>query len=136
MSSRSLLPYQASFKFYHGRPIHETPAGRCPDINNDGKVSVDANGFTMIAIMPKLYALSAMWTLNSRKDIRLVRSHGQNTSSTEATSGRCHTNNVELRALSTSGHRVLIQVRTQVQTIQQTDDVFLPKSRDIRMVSY
>ncbi|KAJ7473447.1 hypothetical protein FB451DRAFT_1398556 [Mycena latifolia] len=91
-------------------------------------------GWTMIAIianqaLPKLYAMSAMWTLNSRKNIRLARSHGQTTSSNDNTpSGRRRTNNVELGALS--GHHAIvpIQVRTQVQTMQQTDsEMYSPK---------
>ncbi|KAJ7127670.1 hypothetical protein C8R44DRAFT_616388, partial [Mycena epipterygia] len=94
------------------------------------------NGWTLLAItssfaLPKLYAISAMWTLNSRRSLRLGRSNGQNTSSTEGTSGRRgRTNNVELGALSLSGNRnvVPIQVRTQVRTTQHADDMFSPKS--------
>lgn len=95
-----------------------------------------ANAWTMIAIvannaLPKLYAVSALWTLNSRKRIRLARSTGQNTSSVEATSGgRRRTNNVELGPLSGNrGTTVPIQVRTHVQTIQYGDDsMFSPKT--------
>ncbi|KAJ7482023.1 hypothetical protein FB451DRAFT_1444893 [Mycena latifolia] len=93
-------------------------------------------GWVMMSIianqtLPKLYAISAMWTLNARKNIRLARSHGQTTSSNDNTpSGRRRTNNVELGALS-GHHGVAIQVRTQVQTLRQTDsDMFSPKHLD------
>ncbi|KAJ6488393.1 hypothetical protein DFH09DRAFT_1209516 [Mycena vulgaris] len=96
-----------------------------------GNMGATANAWSMIAIiannlLPKLYATSAMWTLTSRRDIRLVRSNGNTTSSTERTSGRRRMNNVELGMLSSSGYRGPIQVRTQVQTTQHTDDVFSP----------
>ncbi|KAJ6595122.1 hypothetical protein DFH09DRAFT_1413052 [Mycena vulgaris] len=111
------------------------PAAVCALINlvcsTSGSKDATANVSSMLAIisnniLPKLYAISAMWTLNSRKNIRLVRSAGQTTSSTEATSGR-RRNNVELGALSVSGQRGAIQVRTQVQTTQHADDMFSPK---------
>ncbi|KAF8198212.1 hypothetical protein K438DRAFT_1966951 [Mycena galopus ATCC 62051] len=116
------------------------PAAVCALINlvcsQAGSNSDAVNAWSMLAIisntmLPKLYAISAMWTLNSRKNIRLARSTGQNTSSGEATNGglsggRRRTNNVELGALSLSGNRtnLPIQVRTQVQTIQRSDDMF------------
>ncbi|KAJ6488759.1 hypothetical protein C8R45DRAFT_826858 [Mycena sanguinolenta] len=77
------------------------------------------------SILPKLYAISAMWTLNSRKDIRLARSNGQTTSSTEGRLSGRRRNNVELGPLSGG-----IQVRTQVQTIQRTDDLFSKSPMD------
>ncbi|KAJ7127648.1 hypothetical protein C8R44DRAFT_873470 [Mycena epipterygia] len=96
-----------------------------------------ANRWTMLALitnfaLPKLYAISALWTLNSRKKIQSAYSSGQNTSSTGSKSGCCgRTNNVEL-ALSLSGNRnvVPIQVRTQVQTTQHADDTFSPKPKN------
>ncbi|KAJ7127647.1 hypothetical protein C8R44DRAFT_616132, partial [Mycena epipterygia] len=98
-----------------------------------GKTTGGTSASTMLAIMsnfalPKLYALSAMWTLNSRKKIRSARFNGQSTSSMEVKGG-C-TNNVELGAFSLSGNRnvVPIQVKTQVQTTQHADDMFSPKS--------
>ncbi|KAJ6555451.1 hypothetical protein DFH09DRAFT_1492764 [Mycena vulgaris] len=114
------------------------PAALCAFINlvasQAGNIGATANAWSMIAIiannlLPKLYAISAMWTLNSRKDIRLVRSNGNTNSSTEGPSGRRRMNNVELGMLSSSGHRGPIQVRTQVQTTQHTDDIdmFPPK---------
>ncbi|KAJ6555454.1 hypothetical protein DFH09DRAFT_1165406 [Mycena vulgaris] len=114
------------------------PAALCALINlvssQAGSKSDTANGWSMAAIisnelLPKLYAISAMWTLNSRENIRLVHSNGNTTSSAEGTSGRRRTNNVELGMLSSSGHRGPIQVRTQVQTTQHTDDIdmFPPK---------
>ncbi|KAJ6530817.1 hypothetical protein DFH09DRAFT_1093426 [Mycena vulgaris] len=111
------------------------PAALCALINlicsQSGSKSASANGWSMIAIitnniLPKLYGISAMWTLNSRKDIRLARSAGQTTSSTEAASGR-RRNNVELGPLSVSGQRGAIQVRTQVETVHHADDLFSPK---------
>ncbi|KAJ7663602.1 hypothetical protein B0H17DRAFT_1092520 [Mycena rosella] len=95
-------------------------------LGKDGSIT----GFSMLAIiantlLPKLYAISAMWTLNSRRDLRLAPPNGQNTSSTEGTSGRqARTNNVELGILSGPGNRVPIQVRTQVQIVQYSDDMF------------
>ncbi|KAF7333450.1 hypothetical protein MVEN_02361000 [Mycena venus] len=116
------------------------PAALCALINligsQAGNASVSANGWTMCAIvansiLPKLYAISAMWTLNSRKDIRLARSNGQTTSSTEGRlSGRRRTNNVELGALSGGARTIPIQVRTQVQTVQRTDDIFSKSGMD------
>ncbi|KAJ6468593.1 hypothetical protein DFH09DRAFT_955491, partial [Mycena vulgaris] len=90
-----------------------------------------ANAWSMTAIitselLPKLYAISAMWTLNSRKDIRLMGSNGHTTSSAEGTNGRRRSNNVEFGMLSSSGHRGPIQGQTKVQTTQHTDDVFSP----------
>ncbi|KAJ7127698.1 hypothetical protein C8R44DRAFT_616447, partial [Mycena epipterygia] len=118
------------------------PAAICACINLIGSqasqkaASGSANAWTLLAItsnfaLPKLYALSAMWTLNSRKSIRLAHSNGRNTSSTEGTSGRRgRTNNVELGVVSFSGNRNVmpIQVKTQVQTMQHTDDMYSPKS--------
>ncbi|KAJ7070565.1 hypothetical protein C8F01DRAFT_383679 [Mycena amicta] len=119
------------------------PAAICALVNligsQAGSHSQTANAYSMIAIiandaLPKLYAISAMWTLNSRKDILLARSAGQNTSSTEGRSGglsggrRTGANGasgarpMELGALSLGGKVQRIQVRTQVQTMHHTDD--------------
>ncbi|KAJ7127650.1 hypothetical protein C8R44DRAFT_873471 [Mycena epipterygia] len=100
------------------------PAALCTLLNligsqGSGRIAEMTNGgtsaWTMLALMsnfalPKLYALSAMWTLNSRKEIRSA--------------------NLELGTLSLSRNRnvVPIQVRTQVQTMQHADDMFSPKS--------
>ncbi|KAF7315757.1 hypothetical protein MIND_00091600 [Mycena indigotica] len=87
---------------------------------------------TMVTIissnfLPKLYALSAMWTLNSRRAILLARSTGQNTSSNEGQSGGRKTGvpasgghglGVELGDF---GKVKQIQVRTQVQTTHHID---------------
>ncbi|KAJ7888559.1 hypothetical protein B0H14DRAFT_3855940 [Mycena olivaceomarginata] len=108
------------------------PAAFCALINlvcsQAGNTSATSNGWSMCAIisntiLPKLYAISAMWTLNSRKDIRLARSNGQTTSSGDGPSGRRRTNNVELGVIS-GARNIPIQVRTQVQTIQRADDIF------------
>ncbi|KAJ6562613.1 hypothetical protein B0H19DRAFT_1145147 [Mycena capillaripes] len=93
--------------------------------------------WTMVAIMtnnwlPKLYALSAMWTLNSRKDIRVARSGAQTGSSTEGrVVGRRRTENVELGMISGPGRGPVIHVRTEVSTVPHTEDldVFSPKNR-------
>lgn len=109
------------------------PAAFCALINlvcsQAGNASATSNGWSMCAIisntiLPKLYAISAMWTLNSRKDIRLARSNGQTTSSGDGPSGRRRTNNVELGVISGGARNIPIQVRTQVQTIQRADDIF------------
>ncbi|KAJ7127699.1 hypothetical protein C8R44DRAFT_873511 [Mycena epipterygia] len=115
------------------------PAALCACLNLIGSqadpkaASGSPNAWTLLTItsnfvLPKLYALSAMWTLNSRKSIQLAHSNGRNTGSTEVTSGRRgRTNNV---TVSLSGNRNVmpIQVKTQVQTMQHTDDIYSPKS--------
>ncbi|KAJ6495188.1 hypothetical protein C8R45DRAFT_823996 [Mycena sanguinolenta] len=102
--------------------ISSQASARSGGVNVGQMLAIIAN-----SILPKLYAISAMWTLNSRKDIRLARSNGQTTSSTEGRlSGRRRANNVELGPLS----GVPIQVRTQVQTIQRTDDMFSKSGMD------
>ncbi|KAF7307362.1 hypothetical protein MIND_00530300 [Mycena indigotica] len=75
-------------------------------------------------ILPKIYALSAMWTLNSRRSIRVGGSSGQD-SSTEGPSGGRRTGTSGGRGgveLGTFGKVQRIQVRTQVQTAQHTDE--------------
>ncbi|KAF7316103.1 hypothetical protein MIND_00128400 [Mycena indigotica] len=93
-----------------------------------GDRSVLAKPSTTISIiasnvLPKLYALSAMWTLNSRRTILLSRSTGQNTSS-EGPSGGRRTGASGARALELGdlGKGQHIQVRTHVQTTHHTDD--------------
>ncbi|KAJ7621205.1 hypothetical protein FB45DRAFT_137475 [Roridomyces roridus] len=110
------------------------PAFMCALINlianRAGSRTEAVNTGTMLSIisndaLPKLYALSAMWTLNSRQGIRLAGSHGQTTSSQEGHSGR--RNNVELGGLSLSGTRAPIQVRTQTVQHVDSDIAFAPK---------
>ncbi|KAF7315771.1 hypothetical protein MIND_00093100 [Mycena indigotica] len=75
-------------------------------------------------LLPKLYAFSAMWTLNSRRSIRLAASSGRNTSSNEGPSGGRRTGASGGRGveLGTFGGVQRIQVRTQVQTTHHTDE--------------
>ncbi|KAF7315769.1 hypothetical protein MIND_00092900 [Mycena indigotica] len=118
------------------------PGALCAMINlitsQTGDKSNPSNPSTLISIistdmLPKLYALSAMWTLNSRRSIQLSRSTGQNTSSTEGQSGGRRTVNpsggrgVEL---GNFGKVQRIQVRTQVQTMHHTDDNVVVFARD------
>ncbi|KAF7315753.1 hypothetical protein MIND_00091200 [Mycena indigotica] len=102
-----------------------------------GGPSRGATPATMLTIissnlLPKLYALSAMWTLNSRHRILLSsRSTGHNTSSNEGQSGGRRTGGpsgsraVELGDFSKVNH---IKVRTQVDTTQHTDSHSTPFS--------
>ncbi|KAJ7729700.1 hypothetical protein DFH07DRAFT_849899 [Mycena maculata] len=91
--------------------------------SQSGNKAATANVFSMLAIisnniLPKLYAISTLWTLNSRRNIRLARSNGQNTSSTEGRVGGGGAS-----SLGTFRNSGAIQVRTQVQTIQRSDDI-------------
>jgi hypothetical protein len=79
-------------------------------------------------VLPKLYAISAMWTLNSRRKIRRGHSStGRNGSGT--TSGHRLTNGIELTLpwmsgdLSTEAH-----VQTEVEMTQLTERTSSPKS--------
>jgi hypothetical protein len=71
--------------------------------------------------LPKLYACSMMWTLNARRDIRLIHSGSTNPPSdrTRRTRGA---NELELGAMSG------IQVRTHLETVQHIDVRFLLRS--------
>ncbi|KAJ7289642.1 hypothetical protein C8J57DRAFT_1278148 [Mycena rebaudengoi] len=88
-----------------------------------GAVSA-SNGWIMGAIiantaLPKIYAISAMWTLNSRKRILLQYLSGERNSSMERLSGRRPTE-IELGGLS--GSRIpAFQIRTQVETLVHHD---------------
>ncbi|KZV95964.1 hypothetical protein EXIGLDRAFT_818728 [Exidia glandulosa HHB12029] len=68
-------------------------------------------------LLPKLYSISMMFTINSRKDVRLVSSSGKTSSSENATSGRRGTrrDDLELGRLGT------IQVHKQTETVQRVD---------------
>ncbi|KAJ6509661.1 hypothetical protein DFH09DRAFT_1436226 [Mycena vulgaris] len=90
------------------------------------------DAYMMLAIiannmLPKLYAISAMWTLNSRRSIRQAHSSTGRKSSA-ATGGRRHTIDIELSShwLSSEGS-VVIHVQTEVKTTQYTEPVFSPK---------
>ncbi|KAJ7842795.1 hypothetical protein B0H14DRAFT_1022023 [Mycena olivaceomarginata] len=110
--------------------VPAAPAALCALINlvsgqvsGSGNTTDAGNGWLTVGIisnciLPKLYAMSAMWTLNSRNAIRLAGGNGQTTSSGNGPGGgRRRANNVEF-----------IQVRTQVQTMQRTDDIVFSKS--------
>ncbi|KAF7307375.1 hypothetical protein MIND_00531600 [Mycena indigotica] len=76
-------------------------------------------------MLPKIYAFSAMWTLNSRRSIRLGGSSNQDTSSNDGPSGGRRTGPSGGRGgveLGTFGKVQRIQVRTQVQTMRHTDE--------------
>ncbi|KAJ7289645.1 hypothetical protein C8J57DRAFT_1628702 [Mycena rebaudengoi] len=83
-----------------------------------------SNGWMMGAIiantvLPKVYAISAMWTLNSRKCILLQHLSGERNSSTDRLSGRRPTE-IELGGLS--GSRIpVFQIRTQVESMVHDD---------------
>ncbi|EJD37557.1 hypothetical protein AURDEDRAFT_173414 [Auricularia subglabra TFB-10046 SS5] len=68
-------------------------------------------------LLPKLYSISMMWTVNSRKDVRLVSASGKTSSSEGATGTRRGTrrDDLELGRLGT------IQVHKQTETIQRVD---------------
>ncbi|KAJ7090692.1 hypothetical protein C8R44DRAFT_648100, partial [Mycena epipterygia] len=103
------------------------PAAVCALINLVGTLDWDGttpNAYIMLAIiantaLPKLYAISAMWTLNSRKEIRQAHLIGPKS--------RHHSNDVELGSLSVSRNRnVLIQIQKVIQMAQfttQLDDL-------------
>ncbi|KAJ7090680.1 hypothetical protein C8R44DRAFT_648085, partial [Mycena epipterygia] len=91
------------------------PAAVCALIDLVGTLAwnrTTPNAYIMLAliannILPKLYAISAMWTLNSRKEIR------------QAHLIEPHSNDVELGSLSMSRNRnVPIQIQKHVQTAQ------------------
>ncbi|KAF7366337.1 hypothetical protein MSAN_00890100 [Mycena sanguinolenta] len=93
----------------------------CNVMSNRGPTT--ATPWTLIAItanelLPKLYAISALWTLNSRRTIRVAasRSNGQNTSSEGRSGGR----RMELGVFS-GRITAPIQVRTEVETVHHQD---------------
>ncbi|KAJ7621219.1 hypothetical protein FB45DRAFT_137659 [Roridomyces roridus] len=135
-TSKGLLPQTAGMLNALLRLTFQSavPAVVCALINlvanrANSKAQVAVAG-TMLSIisnnaLPKLYALSAMWTLNSRQGIRLAGSNGELTSSGEGQSGR--RNNIELGGLSLLDIRAPIQVRTQTVQHVDPDIVFTPK---------
>ncbi|KAF8199294.1 hypothetical protein K438DRAFT_1717576 [Mycena galopus ATCC 62051] len=113
------------------------PAATCAFLNLIAtQVSTSTlDGWTMISIimnswLPKLYAFSALWTLNTRKDI--PRSGGIMITSTE---WRRYADNLDLRVISGLTPRS-IEVRTEVPTIQRADEydteIFSPTRAKIR----
>jgi hypothetical protein len=69
--------------------------------------------------LPKIYAISAMWTLNSRRGIRLQYLSGETMSSAEHSGGRRPTD-IELGGLSAARIPVF-QIRTHVETMVNDD---------------
>ncbi|KAF7315756.1 hypothetical protein MIND_00091500 [Mycena indigotica] len=97
-----------------------------------GDKSIPARPSTLVSIissslLPKLYALSAMWTLNSRRAILLAHLSDQDTSSNDndgqtRSGGRRISGGhggLEFKHLGKVQH---IQVRTQVQTMHHADE--------------
>ncbi|KAJ7666371.1 hypothetical protein B0H17DRAFT_1210691 [Mycena rosella] len=104
------------------------PAALCAMFNlifsqvNPGGSGITSTAFNMA--LPKLYAVSMMWTLNARRTIRASHSsRGMTTSSNEISGGRS-------RAQRRPGDMELgvIQVLTQTETTQHIDvrDMFDP----------
>ncbi|KAJ7108225.1 hypothetical protein C8R44DRAFT_857756 [Mycena epipterygia] len=109
------------------------PAAVCALINLIGTVAWDGtepNAYIMLSLiannmLPKLYAISAMWTLNYRKEIR--RAHSIGPQSSTPVSGRPPMNDmeldgIELGSLSVSSNR---SVPIQIQTPRFNGDVNL-----------
>ncbi|KZV99210.1 hypothetical protein EXIGLDRAFT_762747 [Exidia glandulosa HHB12029] len=72
-------------------------------------------------LLPKLYSISMMWTINSRRTIRIVSASGKTGSSdgitTNQRSGRTgRTNDLELGRLGTA-----IQIQKETTTVQKVD---------------
>jgi hypothetical protein len=75
--------------------------------------------------LPKLYAISAMWTLNSRKRIR--HAHSGSSNGRISTSEPHHTNDIELSAAwASSDGSGVINVPKKKKT-QRAEPVFSPK---------
>ncbi|KAJ6508132.1 hypothetical protein C8R45DRAFT_1207908 [Mycena sanguinolenta] len=100
---------------------------------------ITPNAYVLLAViannvLPKLYAISAMWTLNSRKRIRQAHSStGRDDTTTTSgrrhtTSGGRHTNGIELTwpwmsSADLSGN----QVQTEIELTQGTEPPLSPK---------
>ncbi|KAJ7820541.1 hypothetical protein B0H13DRAFT_2451573 [Mycena leptocephala] len=111
------------------------PAAVCALISLVGTVAWDRktpNAYAMLAIiannvLPKLYAISAMWTLNSRRRIRQAHSSTGRNSTVPVTEPR-HPNDIELSSPWVSSERSApIHVQTEVETTRYTEQVFSPK---------
>ncbi|KAJ7308665.1 hypothetical protein DFH08DRAFT_1088370 [Mycena albidolilacea] len=107
------------------------PAALCALISLASTLAWDRttpNAYIMLAlitnnVLPKLYAISAMWTLNSRRKIRQAHSStGRNGSA--AASGHRHTNRIELTWPWMSGDSsATVRVQTDVEMKQLTEPV-------------
>jgi hypothetical protein len=107
------------------------PAVVCALVNLIGTVAWDRktpDTTIMLSIiannaLPKLYAISAMWTLNSRKRIR--HAHSGSSNGRISTSEPHHTNDIELSAawVSSDGSAV-INVPKKTKKTQRAEPVF------------
>ncbi|KAI5116714.1 hypothetical protein M0805_003226 [Coniferiporia weirii] len=100
-----------------------TPAALCAMLNlvfsqiysgEDRLVSAAFN-----TALPKIYAISMMWTLNARRSIRIGHSSGHLSSSGELTGRSRRRDDVELGRLGTIG---TIQIRTEIETVHHADE--------------
>ncbi|KAH8111254.1 hypothetical protein DFH11DRAFT_624283 [Phellopilus nigrolimitatus] len=100
-----------------------TPAAVCAMLNlvfsqvYSGENKLVSSAFNMA--LPKIYAISMMWTLNARRAIRVGGHHstGTFTSSVEQAARSRRREDVELGRLGA------IQIRTETETVQQADDM-------------
>ncbi|KAJ7443130.1 hypothetical protein FB451DRAFT_1568741 [Mycena latifolia] len=115
------------------------PAAVCALISLIGTVAWNRqtpNAYVMLAIiannvLPKLYTISAMWTLNSRRSIRQAHSSTDQKGSA-ATSGRRQTNDLELSEFwvtsdPSSNPSSVIRVQTGMETTQHTEPALSSK---------
>ncbi|KAJ7819529.1 hypothetical protein B0H13DRAFT_2378322 [Mycena leptocephala] len=111
------------------------PAAVCALISLVGTVAWDRktpNAYVMLAtiannVLPKLYAISAMWTLNSRRRIHQAHSSTGRNSTVPVTEPR-HPNDIELSSPRVSSERSTpIHVQTEVETARYTEQVFSQK---------
>jgi hypothetical protein len=83
-------------------------------------------------VLPKLYAISAMWTLNSRRSIRQAHSNTDRRGSAATMSlagGRRRTNDIELSSpWVASSQSAVVNVQPEVDsTTDYTEPVISPK---------
>ncbi|KAJ7239821.1 hypothetical protein C8J57DRAFT_1478303 [Mycena rebaudengoi] len=115
------------------------PAVVCALISLVSTISWDRatpNAYILLAIiasnvLPKLYAISAMWTLNSRMSIRQAHSstgrRGSGATLSFASRPR-RTNDIELSPpWVASSQSVVVNVQQEVETKDYTEPAFLPK---------
>ncbi|TRM65700.1 hypothetical protein BD626DRAFT_398559 [Schizophyllum amplum] len=86
----------------------------------DGQEVLISSAFNMI--LPKLYAISMMWTLNSRRSIRVAHSSGPfSGSGSEQLSGQRGTRGVVRTGRHQDHELTNIQVHTHVETVRAID---------------
>ncbi|KAJ6609031.1 hypothetical protein B0H10DRAFT_2065660 [Mycena sp. CBHHK59/15] len=98
-----------------------TSAGGTTQVNSWHSLAIITN-----MALPKVYATSAMWTLNSRREIRAISSTRHTNSGSEPglSGGRRRVNNVGPSTLPSP--RSPIQVRKQVETVEASDPEYSP----------